>query len=269
MASHPALGMSVSVRGAGPDRAAGAPAVPSLPLEPAGRAIIASVRRPVTVAVAACRPAQAASPCSWPARRSWRRAVGIARLAGNRPRALVRTCHVLAHYPPSGRSCRLRGDGGRADEPIRPKRLPLVTASNRSLEIPRCSPQAGRVLDESAAARVRHWLAWPGSRPSPAGPAPASPTASGGRSTASSATPFATSPTTPGTPARGQRPSTTRPAPAARTTRTPSASPPAPGSMSSGAAGKTASPTTPPSTTPCRTSWPGSRLAGPRAPGAT
>ena len=45
----------------------------------------------------------------------------------------------------------------------------------------------------------------------------------------------ATSPTTPGTPARGQRPSTTRPAPAARTTRTPSASPPAPGSMSSGA----------------------------------
>ena len=82
------------------------------------------------------------------------------------------------------------------------------------------------------------WLAWPGSRPSPADPAPASPTASGGRSTASSATPFATSPTTPGTPARGQRPSTTRPAPAARTTRTPSASPPAPGSMSSGATGK-------------------------------
>ena len=105
-----------------------------------------------------------------------------------------------------------------------------------------------------------------GSRPSPAGPAPASLTASGGRSTASSATPSATSPTSPGTPARGQRPSTTRPAPAARTTRTPSASPPAPGSMSSGAAGKTASPTTPPSTTPCRTSWPGSRLAGPRLP---
>jgi hypothetical protein len=52
-ASHPALGMSVSVRGAGPDRAAGAAAVPSLPPEPAGRAVIASVRRPVTVAVAA------------------------------------------------------------------------------------------------------------------------------------------------------------------------------------------------------------------------
>jgi hypothetical protein len=43
----------VSVRGAEPDRAAGGAAVPSLPSEPAGRAIIASVRRPVTVAVAA------------------------------------------------------------------------------------------------------------------------------------------------------------------------------------------------------------------------
>jgi hypothetical protein len=53
MASHPALGMSVSVRGTCLDRAAGAAAVPFLPLEPAGRAINASVRRPVTVAGAA------------------------------------------------------------------------------------------------------------------------------------------------------------------------------------------------------------------------
>src|SRR6202041_3251438 len=43
MASHPALGMSVSVRGAGSGRAE----VSFLPLEAAGRAIITSVRRPV------------------------------------------------------------------------------------------------------------------------------------------------------------------------------------------------------------------------------
>ena len=95
--------------------------------------------------------------------------------------------------------------------------------------------------------------------------------ASGGRSTASSATPSATSPPTPGTPAPGPRPSTTPPAPAARTTRTPSASWPAPGSTSSGAAGRTAPPTTRPSTTPCSASWTSSTppAAPPPAPGRT
>src|SRR6185437_4660358 len=75
----------------------------------------------------------------------------MAQLAGNRPRALVLSCHVLAHYPPYSRSCRLRDDGGRADEPIRPERLPLVTASNRLLK----SRVAVHEPDESAAARVR------------------------------------------------------------------------------------------------------------------
>src|SRR5438309_7801060 len=41
MASQPALGMSVSVRGAGPARLVDAAAVSFLPLEPAGRVIIA------------------------------------------------------------------------------------------------------------------------------------------------------------------------------------------------------------------------------------
>ena len=48
------------------------------------------------------------------------------------------------------------GVGGRADEPIRPERLPLVTASNRSLGIPQYSPRAGMTPDESTAAPVRH-----------------------------------------------------------------------------------------------------------------
>ncbi len=51
-----------------------------------------------------------------------------------------------------------------------------------------------------------------------------------------------------------------KPAPRARTTRTPSASWPAPGSASSGAAGSTASPTTPPGTAPPPRS-PNSRLS--------
>jgi transposase len=74
------------------------------------------------------------------------------------------------------------------------------------------------------------WRAWPESPRSPAGPASTSRSASGGRSTASSATRSATSPATPATPAPGPRPSTTPPAPAAKTTRTPCASWPAPGS---------------------------------------
>jgi transposase len=73
------------------------------------------------------------------------------------------------------------------------------------------------------------WPAWPASRPSPAGRAPTSATSSAGTSTASSATRSVTSPTDPGTPAPGPPPSTPPPATAARTTRTPSASPPAPG----------------------------------------
>src|SRR5437868_9871368 len=44
MASHPDLGMSVSVCGAEPDRAVDGAAVSFLPSEPAGRAIIAPVR---------------------------------------------------------------------------------------------------------------------------------------------------------------------------------------------------------------------------------
>ena len=98
--------------------------------------------------------------------------------------------------------------------------------------------RAARLLAEIGDCRSRSptsscWPGWPGSRRSPAGPAPASRTASAGRSTASSATPFATSPPTPGTPARGPRASTTTPAPAAKTIRSPSASPPAPGPTSS------------------------------------
>src|ERR1700760_112662 len=92
----------------------------------------------------------------------------MAQLAGNRPRALVLSCHVLAHYPPYGRSCRLRDDGGRADEPIRPERLPLVTASNRLLE----SGDGVHEPDESAAARVRRAAAGAGLVPRiAAGPA--------------------------------------------------------------------------------------------------
>ena len=88
-----------------------------------------------------------------------------------------------------------------------------------------------------------------------AGPAATPPAHSGGRATISSATPSATSPPTLGTPAPGPRPSTTRPGIAVRTTRTPCASSPAPGSMSSGAAGKTAPTTTPLSTPPSSASW--------------
>ena len=95
----------------------------------------------------------------------------------------------------------------------------------------------------------------PGPRRSPAGPAATPPARSGGRSTTSSATPSATSPPAPGTPAPGPRPFTTRPGTAVRTTRTPCASSPAPGSTSSGAAGKAAPPTTPPSTPPSSASW--------------
>src|SRR5207248_11447370 len=51
MASHPALGMSVSFLGAGPDRAVDARAVSCLPLESVRRAIIASLPRADRVAV--------------------------------------------------------------------------------------------------------------------------------------------------------------------------------------------------------------------------
>ena len=78
-----------------------------------------------------CAADLAGAPPAWP---------------GSPGTGLVPSCSVATYSlitPPSGRSCRLRGDGGRADEPIRPTRLPLVTASNRSLEISRCSPRAG------------------------------------------------------------------------------------------------------------------------------
>ena len=52
-----------------------------------------------------------------------------------------------------------------------------------------------------------------------------------------------------------------RPGTTVRTTRTPCASSPAPGSTSSGAAGKTAPPTTPPSTPPSSASWTSSAAA--------
>jgi transposase len=74
--------------------------------------------------------------------------------------------------------------------------------------------------------------------------------------TSSSATPSATSPATPAAPAPGRPASTTTPSPAARTTPTPSGSWPAPGSTSSGTAGKTAPPTTPPATRPSSASSP-------------
>jgi len=77
----------------------------------------------------------------------------------------------------------------------------------------------------------RPWPPSPGSHRSPASPAATSPAASGGQLTTSSATPCATSPTAPGTPARGPHTSTPMPAPAAKTTRTPSASWPAPGML--------------------------------------
>jgi hypothetical protein len=69
---------------------------------------------------------------------------GTARLARNRPRAVILSCHVLAHYPPSGRPCRLRAMAAVLMTRYGPMRLPPVTASNRSLEIPPCSPRAGR-----------------------------------------------------------------------------------------------------------------------------
>jgi transposase len=94
--------------------------------------------------------------------------------------------------------------------------------------------RAARLLAETGDCRPATptpgpWPAWPASRPSPAGRAPTSATSSAGTSAASSATRSATSPTDPGTPAPGPPPSTPPPATAARTTRTPSASPPAPG----------------------------------------
>ena len=90
----------------------------------------------------------------------------------------------------------------------------------------------------------------PGSPPSRRSPASTAPSTSAGPATSGSAPRSPPSPTTAGTPAPGPRRSTTTPAPAAKTTRTPSASSPAPGSASSTAAGSTASPTTPPSTEP-------------------
>ncbi len=72
--------------------------------------------------------------------------------------------------------------------------------------------------------------------------------ASAGPATRSCATPSSTSPTTPATPPPGRPRSTPTPSPAPAATPTPCASWPAPGSASSGAAGKTTPPTTPPST---------------------
>ncbi|WP_233160122.1 IS110 family transposase [Pseudonocardia sp. MH-G8] len=60
------------------------------------------------------------------------------------------------------------------------------------------------------------------------------------------------SPATPATPTPGPRSSTTTPSPAARTTHTPPGSWPAPGSTSSGGAGRTTSPTTRPNTAPSK-----------------
>jgi len=74
------------------------------------------------------------------------------------------------------------------------------------------------------------------------------PSTSAGPATNDSAAPSRPSPTTADTPAPGPPRSTTTLAQPAKTTPTPSASWPAPGSASSGAAGKTAPPTTPPNT---------------------
>src|SRR6201984_2205384 len=64
--------------------------------------------------------------------------------------------------------------------------------------------------------------------------------------------PSATSPTTRATPTPGPPTSTTAPAPADTTTPTPPASWHAPGSTSSGTAGRPTPPTNPPATEPCK-----------------
>ena len=89
-----------------------------------------------------------------------------------------------------------------------------------------------------------------GVTPVTSNPASTAPSTSAGPATSGSAPRSPPSPATAATPVPGPRRSTTTPAPAAKTTRTPHASWPAPGSASSTAAGSTASPTTPLRTEP-------------------
>src|SRR6201993_4977931 len=94
------------------------------------------------------------------------------------------------------------------------------------------------------------WRAWLASHHRPANPAKSARSVFGGPATNNSVTQSATSPTTPAEPTPGPPISTTAPALADTTTRTPHASWPAPGSTSSGSAGRQTAPTSPPATEP-------------------
>jgi transposase len=117
--------------------------------------------------------------------------------------------------------------------------------------------RAARLLAEIGTAEANspprtRWHAWPASRHQRGNPAKCAPSVSAGPATNNSATQSATSPTTPATPTPGPPISTTAPAPADTTTPTPPACWPAPGSTSSGAAGRPTPPMTPADTEPSK-----------------
>src|SRR5215208_429640 len=98
----------------------------------------------------------------------------------------------------------------------------------------------------------KRWPAWLGSPPRPANRARSHTSDSVGPPTNNSATRSATSPATVDEPTPGPPTSTTAPAPADTTTPTPCAYWPAPGSTSSGTAGKTTPPMTRPNIAPSK-----------------
>jgi len=118
---------------------------------------------------------------------------------------------------------------------------PIFTSLPRSGTV-----RAARLLAEIGDCRGR--FPTPAWRPRPVNPEKCDPSGSAGHATNNYATRSATSPTTPATPTPGPPISTTAPAPADTTTPTPSACSPAPGSTSSGAAGRHTPHTTPPGT---------------------
>jgi hypothetical protein len=142
--------------------------------------------------------------------------------------------------------------------PRSPPSSPSMPMPTSSPACPEAAPSAQRGCWQKSVIAVddsHHripWPAWPGWRPQRDNQERCVPSDSGGLATNNYVTPCATSLTTPATPTPGPPPFTTAPAPAATTTPTPPASWPAPGSTSSGTAGRPTAPTNRPATEPSK-----------------